>query len=784
MKTFYVNGRLVDLAPNAVIAQTLQVYDPGKLGSVVTNFTSTIRAPRTFNNDITFGQMWNSKTKTDIPYASLLCKYIENGLPVIRNGRVVVNDASESEYSLSVYSGPWGYFERIQDKTLWDLDFSDLNGPWTAAARDGYRNTVTGIVQALVDDGRLVQDQDSTAPTIENTGSILKPPQIYLHTVFEKVFSSFGFEFEGDIFNNEIYRRIVMPLSLVYNDPSFLEAKQFFAAADGTQIFNPPATVIFSVNVKQGSDNFYDGNSDYVVSNDDTTDNFFRITFNTNLVLEVTGGTVDINIEATGYTDTTLANVGSGSHVLSFLSSLGHKDTDVIKVTITTNSGAPLVEVLSGTFYTTVLTGTDGFEFFPSIVAQYVYFQKLFEEISIPDFLRDMCVRFNLQITATNDKIVVNTLNTILDRRSGPDWTLKRDKGRNKIKYLFSSYGRTNTIKSSVDSERTPDITDNYGNGSFAIPNENLKESLTIYTSPFEVSQMVNTFGVFMLDMNLLPDISNFGRMPGKRLFFVRSNYDFEPPVLYDTVDRADYKVGYFFDPNEESEMSWQYFLDEFHQKYIDRALRKVRVIEREYNLSDLDIYKFDQQVPIWDDGERFLVVKIHNRVTRKPCKVELLKIEPNPENFFIADGNTITGELIDTMEVLGDTVPAVLSINMEYIETVTGNPAWETTWDNGGTPNVMSVNGASSSNSDTMPHVGELDVDANVLKTFNDGDGPDGFPTATGWVEWLRDGVQEHTATFNTASHTSSQGLNYTYPDVVAFEVLEVVVHEDGTSP
>jgi hypothetical protein len=782
VKTLYVNGRLVDLAPNAVIAQTLQVYDPGKLGSVTTNYTSSIRVPRTFNNDVTFGHMGNSKTKTDIPYASLSCKYIENGLPIIRNGRVVVNEVNEKEYSLSIYSGPWGYFEVISQKTLWDLDFSDLNGPWDATVRDAARNSITGIVQALVDDGRLVQDQVSTAPTIENQGTILKPPQIYLHTVFEKIFSSFGFEFEGDIFDNEIYKRIVMPLSVIYNDPSFLEAKQFFAAADGSQIFNPPATVIFNVNVKQGSDNFYDGNSDYVVANDDTPDYFFRITFNVDLTLEVTGGTVDIFINATGYTPTSLLNKGTGSYSLSFLASLGHADTDVINVTIETNSGAPLVEIISGTFYTTVLTGKDGFEFFPSIVAEYVYFQKLFEEITIPDFLRDMCVRFNLQITAANDKIVVNTLNTILDRRNGPDWTLKRDKGRNRIKYIFSSYGRTNTIKSSVDSERTPDITDNYGNGSFLIPNENLKESLTIYTSFFEVSQMINLFGVFMLDMNLLPDAANFGRMPGKRLFFVRDNYDFEPPVLYDTVDRTDYKVGYFFDANEESEMSWQYFIDQFHQKYIDRCLRKVRSIEREYNLSDMDIYKFDQQVPIWDDGERFLVVKISNRVTRKPCKVELLKIEPNPENFFTAAPNEISGELIDTMEVIGDTVPALLEVRMEYFENVTGNPTWQTTFDNTMDTQILTVVGDSSSDGNSMTHVGSLNVEADVLKTNNDGDGPNGFPTNSGHVDWLRNGVIVNTVTFNGSSHSNAQGLNFTYLNVVAFEILKVIVHEDGT--
>jgi hypothetical protein len=127
--------------------------------------------------------------------------------------------------------------------------------------------------------------------------------------------------------------------------------------------------------------------------------------------------------------------------------------------------------------------------------------------------------------------------------------------------------------------------------------------------------------------------------------------------------------------------------------------------------------------------------------------------------------------------------VPDELDINMEYIETVTGNPTWQCTFDNGNTE-ILTVTGLSSGDGDILPHVGELDVDADVLKTFNDGDGPDGFPTANGWVEWLRNGVQVHTVTFNTASHTSSQGLNYTYPDVVAFEVLLVRVHEDGTTP
>lgn len=790
MKLLFVDEQLIDLYPSTVIAQTLQVFDPGRIGSVLTNFTSAIKVPKTFNNERVLSFLSNSKIKSDIPYTSLSCRYEENGIPIIRNARIILKEVTENEYSLNIFSGPWGFFERIQNLTMWDLDFLDINGAWTEATRDGYRNAVTGIVQALVDDGRLVQDQASSAPTIENKGARVKPPQVYYHTVTEKIFSSFGFEYQGDIFSNDIYKKLVIPLSVIYNDTQWIEAKKFIAAADGSQIIvNPvsPVAVVFDSNVKQGSDNFYDGSSEYVVANADTSARFFNTQFWVNLTLLVTGGTIDIIVQSTDYSDDTVqTGVGSGTYAFSYLSSLGHKDGDVTRIVIQAASGTPTVDVISGTFYNLQLTGIDGLEFFPSITEGYVYFNKLFERITLLDWLKEFCIRFNVQITQINNVITCNTLNYILDQFVGPDWTDKRDAVGNKIKFSFANYGRTNYLKSPLDTEFTPDLTDAYGDGSFSIPNENIQESFTVYTSIFAVTQMVNTFGVLMLQLNLEPNAANAARMPGNRLFFVREPYDFEPEALYDSVDRSDYLIGYYFDPEQEYEMSWQFFIDNFHQKFVDRCLRRVRLLERFYNLSDLDIFSFNQQVPVWDDGERFLVTKIVNYVSRKLTKVELLKIEANPENTFqVLDEVQITGELTDTVEVIADTVDEILDVQMELDETVTGNPTWETTFDNGSDSVVLVVVGDSGTDTDVLdPHVGLLSVDADVVKTNNDGNGPDGFPVVIGWVEWLRNGVQVNTVTFDSASHSSLQGLSYTYTNVKAWEVLKTIVHEDGSTP
>jgi hypothetical protein len=135
-------------------------------------------------------------------------------------------------------------------------------------------------------------------------------------------------------------------------------------------------------------------------------------------------------------------------------------------------------------------------------------------------------------------------------------------------------------------------------------------------------------------------------------------------------------------------------------------------------------------------------------------------------------------------MEVMGDTVPPELEVRLELIEGTTGSPTWQCTYNNTQDSVVSTAIGNGASDTDVIDHVGSLNVTANVLKTNNDGFGPDGFPTMDGWVEWLRNGVQVNTETFNSASPSSSQGLDFTYTAVSAFEILRVVVHEDGTSP
>lgn len=343
----YINNTLIDLYPGTIIAQTLQAFELGALGSVRTNYTNQIRIPKTGTNRRALGFSENSKSSTSFPYTTHTARYVQNGLEIIRNGIVDLKETSD-DFLLTIRSGPVGFFDFIKNKKLWDLDFSTINGAWNDAARDGYRNTTSGIVAPLIHDGRLTY----SSPSIYNTGSLIKHPFIYYHTVIDKIFSTAGYTKSGAIFSDPFYKAHVMPLSLIYA-PQFIQAKSFSASAAGTQVIVDPATYVniqFPNNVSQGEDNFYDGVDEYTVVNPDTAAGYFIAVFKAHLYITISGGgTVDIVLQA-GTASNTVSNVGTGYHELTASpADMGHGS--VARVKIIKVSGTPTITITSGSFY-------------------------------------------------------------------------------------------------------------------------------------------------------------------------------------------------------------------------------------------------------------------------------------------------------------------------------------------------------------------------------------------------------------------------------------------------
>lgn len=626
-RLLYVNGRLVDLNDKTVVAKTLQAFDLAQLGSVKVNFTNSFKIEKTDNNKEIFEHSDSIKSQTDIPYTSLSVRYSEDGQEIIPVGDMVLKE-TDTDYSVNIYEGPFGFFDFIATKKLWDLDFSDLNSNWNNAAREGYRNTTTGIVCALVNDGQL-----SLAGSVIDVSSPVGnvSPQIYYHTVIEKIFTSAGYTFEGAIFSDDAYLKLVMPLRMRYNS-TFSEAKRFIAYAPGTQILVDPAVltnITFDTNVQQGSDNFYDGVDEFVADNPDSSLTYFYASFKALITITVTGGTVDLKMDNVGVGggSSTQGNLGSGTYEFSSgVAPIGFADGDLIRMQVVKNTGTPTVTITSGLFYSVPSTGVVESGTWYNI-GTYVYFNLLFDDFLQTDLLKDFSTRFGIQMTERNGVIVCKTLNDLIaDKANMIDWTNKRVGKSENVKFDFGGMARTNYFSYPGDSF-TSDLSSDFARGLFTISNENLPEFKTLVNSVFSMSDMSIVFDSYMLNMDLDYSGSGFyNREVGKKLFYVRSRYTEERQAQYNASPVSDYLVGYFTDSRQTLSCHWQFFIDRYYTSFIEQ-LQKAKKVKRPYDLSVVDIISFDHTRLVYDDTDIFIATKINNFINGEVTEVELFKI-------------------------------------------------------------------------------------------------------------------------------------------------------------
>lgn len=620
-KLLYINNTLIDLYPDTVIAQTFQAFEVGKLGSVRLNYTNQIKIPKSDANRKALGFSDDSKSSTSFPYTSYVARYVENGLEIIHNGRVVIKESSD-DFLLNIFSGPAGFFDYIKTKKLWDIDTLDLNGAWDDAARDGKRNTTTGMVAPLINDGMITYN--AVTPAIEHTGGNNKHPWIYYHTVIDKIFSSAGYTKSGAIFSDDKYLKLAMPMKTVFSPP-FLAEKEFHAAAPGTEVINPTTSwsrVTFDKVLHSDALGFYGGTNAYFVSNADTALSFFALRFRYNMTVTVSGGTIDIaivrnNVSVFDTTGLTKTNVGSGTYTTSGTFQL--KRDDSVSVRVRTNTGTPTVTITNGNF-----EGIADNIF--NIGVDYNYFNHRFEDINQLDFIADFSVRFNVKMTERNGVIVCKTMDEILaDTANKIDWTSKRIKGRNTVHYAYNGLARSNYFTYATD-DYTGDLSDDHARGLFSIANENINESQNIYQSLFAMSDMIMYDDrIYIADIPVGSGVDSLG----KRLLYIRQNDPTNEPnsnVVYNTTARSDYKVAYFIDPRYSNSMHWQFFIDNYYTKFVAK-LQKAKALIRNYNLNDVDIHSFDILKLIQDSSETFIVTKINAYQSGKATQVELFKI-------------------------------------------------------------------------------------------------------------------------------------------------------------
>jgi hypothetical protein len=154
----YVNGSLIDLYNDTVFETTTSGLVMEDLRARNTKYTSSIRVPKTSNNDLTFGLLSVNDT-TRRPYQKHSIKIVQNGLEVF-NGTCFVKD-KHSSYSLSGIGDELDIFQQLKDFVVSDLDDTEV-GVLTDAKFYTYRNGSNGLYSPVINWGKL-----NTAPVFQ-----------------------------------------------------------------------------------------------------------------------------------------------------------------------------------------------------------------------------------------------------------------------------------------------------------------------------------------------------------------------------------------------------------------------------------------------------------------------------------------------------------------------------------------------------------------------------------------------------------------------------------------
>ena len=641
-----VNGSYLDLYPNTVIAQTLKALDIGALASRSFNFTNRISIPKTINNDIILGRSWDIDSITNVPYTKLSATIEVSGIEIVSEGILYIQDIGK-DYNVNIISGSKGFFDSISTKTL-----NDLTGFTKASTRNdvaSYRNTTQDVLYPVVINETIDSPQ------------VTQLSFIYYHSIIKKIFTDAGYTYSGSVFSNtKFLKKIVSAFGTTKGYvPSFVENRRASGYITTTQSFsvqnNGTSQLIqfTGTNLPGNSIAYWDTTASHYKSVDASiTAGVLLYSCNVRITINITveaGKTVNLVLrdQSGNVVDNVATNVGSGTYTYDFveknitntgflteppiarngttygirLAALYNSPAGASTLTcdVIVNSGS--IEVTPLEIPLSVSNGTG--------LTSYIYYASLLPTVKQSDILKDFAVRYGILFNEKDGNVECKYIEEIVN--STPiDWTSKRDRNKNdQLQYSVGDYAQSNYFRYS-NSDDT--VNSDLGIGSFNIPNINIQLTTDIFTSIFDNTGSAIANNIFAA---YLPTDANYfgaypkvyGQIDGIKLLLTRSKYSLEPSVTYiNSTSYSDYLVGYFEDPQQSDSMSMQQYINNHYQSYIS-LLQNVKKIVRYYNLSPLDIARFDFTVPIYDGGSMYLVNEIKNYVSGKVTAVELIKI-------------------------------------------------------------------------------------------------------------------------------------------------------------
>ena len=621
MNELYINGQLCDLSNFTRIGLTKQANNIGELQDRQGDFTNTFKLPLTQRNIELIGVSNDVQSNSNIPYQTLIITYLQDGVPIIANGRGVIEGIT-STIDISVTSGNTSLSDAIGDLIVGDLFEDETPFTWNLA------NVISGgsyWTFPLID-WRIDIDTFFDSDTIDVREML---PCLPIPKLFEKLEDRIGFKFDGAYVNGVDHN------SMVLTPSEFVRSQTLtvnFAKCSVTdfKFFNipyvapPPTNVTLLLPIK--TDTF--SNSEFSF----TTNSRFIPATNQVGILRFSGflqtfrGSQSSNEDAWIYVTTYIVN-----HTDSII--LSYQQTEVF--TTQMNIGAPPnfsigfqtdeMSFVAGkeyrvysqltlqkfNFQTDLLTTwgqTSKFEFQQTSTILFnsdISFRDLFR-MKVVDVFKDI-LNLRCLMLQTDDYSNITELDYLnkVKQNEPLDWTDKLVNDVPELSFLFGKYARRNWLRF----KNNTNVPDELGDAYFDVANMNLEAQKDMIKISHPATEQRSKFNGFNIPKVKALNSTKQWQKPDYRLLqVVKQDTDFDVNYTDGTTTSAvDTQIPFANFVSGDALISSYYTT-------IQAILDKSKVIQLPFRLTPLDVQNVNHLTPIKVDCfGTFYLNKIEN---------------------------------------------------------------------------------------------------------------------------------------------------------------------------
>ncbi len=573
-----LNGHEMQLG-NSAISQTFQVNDLAELKDRQSGHSNNIKVPRTPHNERVF-EMLGVHSDSRLHTKKLHAKIIDNGIEIVPNGYAIVRGVGK-DYNVVVYDGIISLQEVLGDKTLRSLDYSELNHYVSSENFENGISHTEGYVNALADFGvGLAID--------------FMPASIYVHTIWDKIFTKVGFTYSGSIFDTDKFKELVVPPSTGFDVIPYSHQELGSITSD-----------VLSMTVERQENDFVEVEEDFTFSSQSLSD----FVSAENLEIKILKkGIYNLKVEVADLVSDECFFIDITCYVNGVAQSISGaplwlKENDVISFKISVkgipvenrggNSGinnGDIFDNLGCEISRTIITTL-------SLKMQYLHrdlfidYSKMMPHLLQKDFIKDIMQRFGLvMIPRKNNKKHYEfvTIEELLnDRINIENWSSKYIS--HSESYEVGNYGRRNIFTYVYNNE-----SEGFANGVLDVNNEVLKKQKSVISSPYKAilpSQWIRGVDLYKIALWEQTEEKLKSKTTDTYLFSVK-RHQMTLQLKYEGVANGQQVVSNFafldFAP-----CNYQNYVDDYYKAF-KNLLDKGKKIKATMRLNAIDVCNLD----------------------------------------------------------------------------------------------------------------------------------------------------------------------------------------------